>query len=65
MAAIDDLLAHYRKLHSEMINDINHWRSNKWRLHKDHEDITDWWLSEQQRRADCLAAIIAAHETRT
>jgi hypothetical protein len=64
MAAIDELLGHYRKLRSQMLDDIKFWRENGWRLRKNDEDITEKWLADQQRRADNLGWIIAAHEKR-
>jgi len=64
MAQIDDLLDHFRNLHVQMLDDIKHWRSRGWRLHQNDEDITEKWLSDQQRRAGGLAKVIAAHEKR-
>jgi hypothetical protein len=64
MAASDDILDDYRKLHAQMLDDIRRWRADGWRLRKDDEDITDKWLAYQRRRADDLARIILAHEKR-
>jgi hypothetical protein len=64
MAASDDILDDYRKLHNQMLDDIRRWRANEWRLRKDDEDITERWLAYQRRRADDLARIIRAHEKR-
>jgi hypothetical protein len=64
MAASDDILDDYRKLHGQMLDDIRRWRANGWRLRKDDEDMTDKWLAYQRRRADDLARIILAHEKR-
>jgi hypothetical protein len=44
MAASDDILDDYRKLHTQMLDDIRRWRGNGWRLRKDDEDITERWL---------------------
>jgi hypothetical protein len=65
MAAIDELLAHYRELRAQMLDDIQHWRKHSWKLRHNNEDITDKWLSDQQARADKLGRIIAAHEKRS
>lgn len=64
MAASDDILDDYRKLHAQMLGDIRRWRANGWRLRKDDEDITEKWLAYQRRRADDLARIILAQEKR-
>jgi hypothetical protein len=62
MAAIDELLAHYRELRAQMLDDIAHWRANGWRLRENNEDITEKWLADQQARADKLGIIITAYE---
>jgi len=38
MAASDNILDDYRKLHTQMLDDIRRWRANGWRLRKDDED---------------------------
>jgi hypothetical protein len=52
VAAIDELLAHYRKTRDQMLDDIKHWRENGWKLRRNNEDITEEWLTDQKRRAD-------------
>jgi hypothetical protein len=47
-----------------MLDDAKHWRSHGWRLHENNKDITEQWLSEQERRAADLARIIADYEKR-
>ena len=64
MAAIDDLLNDYRRVREQMLDDVKFWRANGWHLHKNNEDITEKWLSEQTSRAEKLAKIIAAYEKR-
>jgi hypothetical protein len=64
MAAIDDLIVQYRAVRDEMLADVQHWRQNGWTLRENDRDITERWLSEQQKRADRLADVIAAYEKR-
>jgi hypothetical protein len=64
MAASDDILDDYRKLHTQMLDDIRRWRADGRHLRKDDEDITERWLAYQRRRADDLARIILTHEKR-
>jgi hypothetical protein len=64
MALIDELLQHYRERRVQMLDDVKHWRSHGWRLHENNKDITEQWLSEQERRAADLARIIADYEKR-
>lgn len=59
---MDDIVSDYRKLHATMLDDIKHWRSAGCRLSINNEDVTEKWLADQQRRADNLARVIAAHE---
>ena len=64
MALIDELLQHYRERCAQMLDDAKHWRTHGWRLHENNKDITEQWLSEQERRAADLARIIADYEKR-
>ena len=58
MSLIDELLQHYRERRAQMLDDVKHWRSHGWRLHENNKDITEQWLTEQERRATDLAGII-------
>ena len=62
MAPIDDLIVSYRQIRDSMLADIKHWREHNWRLHHNNVDITEQWLSDQQRRADSLTGIINKYE---
>ena len=64
MAAINELIVHYRELRAQMLDDIAHWRANGWRLRENNEDITEKRLADQQARADKLGIIVAAYEYR-
>jgi hypothetical protein len=65
MAAIDELLQHYKSTRDQMLDDIRHWRENGWKLRHNNQDITEQWLTDQKRRADNLSNVIAAHEKRS
>ena len=64
MSLIDELLQHYRERRAEMLDDVKHWRSHGWWLRHNNKDITERWLSEQERRTAELAEIIAEYEKR-
>ena len=64
MSLIDELLQHCRERRAQMLDDVKHWRSHGWRLRQDNKDITEQWLSEQERRAAELTEIIADYEKR-
>jgi hypothetical protein len=62
MAAIDELLEHYRKRHDQILADVKVWRDNGYKLHHNNQDITESWLSDQEKRAKSLADVIAKYE---
>ena len=62
--ALETLLDGYRKRRAQMLDDIKVWRDNKYTLRQNNVDITNAWLTEQQRRADELGKVIAAYEKR-
>lgn len=57
--AANDLLG---QLHAQIIGDIKAWRSGRWRLSRNNEDITERWLQDQQARADKLATMVGVNE---
>jgi hypothetical protein len=59
---MDDIILQYRKVHAGFLDDIKHLRSSGLRISENNKDITEQWISDQQRRADNLAKVIAAHE---
>jgi hypothetical protein len=64
MAIVDKLIEHFRQRRAQILDDIQRWRDGGWKLRKNNEDITEDWLTEQQRRADELGSIIADYEKR-
>ena len=68
MAAIDELLDHYRKLRTQMLDDIASFESGRMSMGEiqngERVDITDKWVQELRRRIDDLDGIITYCERR-
>ena len=68
MAAIDELLDHYRSLRAQMLDDIASFESGRMSMGEiqngERVDITDKWVQELRRRIDDLEGIIAYCERR-
>ena len=68
MAAIDELLDHYRKLRAHMLDDIASFESGRMSMGEIQNgkrvDITDKWVQELRRRIGDLEGIIASCERR-
>jgi hypothetical protein len=68
MAANDELLVHYRKTHTELLDDIKSFESfqrTKFGTENGKRvDVTAKWVQDLKRRAAGLALVIRTHERR-